>query len=134
MAISAISNIGKNESYVQSPAAEIREVNQTPIQMPQTNVVQAVKLENESDKQELNNGQQELNHEQAQKISAEMNKFMRLLNSNIRFVLHEKTNVRMVQVVDSADNTVLKEFPSHNLLDIKGKIREYVGVLLDKHI
>lgn len=65
-------------------------------------------------------------------ISEEMNKFMELINSDIRFVLHEKTHRLIVQVVDSKEGKVLKEFPPHELLDTMAKIKEYVGVLLDK--
>lgn len=127
------SSMSNGGNYTQAKATEVTEVtevtgtNQPQIQLPKENIVIGTKQEGSSDHQELNS-------DEAHKVSSEMNKFMKMLNSNIRFVLHEKTNVRMVQMVDNKDNTVLKEFPSHELLDIKAKIREYVGVLLDKHV
>lgn len=65
-------------------------------------------------------------------ISQEMNKFMELLNADIRFTIHEKTGKLMVQVVDIKKDKVLKEFPPHEMLDTMAKIRDYVGLLLDK--
>ncbi|MDO0821822.1 flagellar protein FlaG [Desulfosporosinus nitroreducens] len=63
-----------------------------------------------------------------------MNKFVQAMEANIRFVVHEKSNQLMVQVVDQANNKVLKEFPSAEFLDTIAAIRDYVGILLDKKI
>lgn len=122
--VNAVNSISNGGNYTQSTVAKNAEAHQAQIEVAKENSI--INADNESDKQDLN-------PDQAHKVSAEMNKFMRMLNSNIRFVVHEQTNTRMVQVVDNNDNTVLKEFPSHELLDIKAKIREYVGVLLDRH-
>ncbi|SDG16985.1 flagellar protein FlaG [Desulfosporosinus hippei DSM 8344] len=63
-----------------------------------------------------------------------MNKFIQAMDANIQFEVHEKTNQLMVQVVDRANNKVLKEFPSSEFLDTMAAIRDYVGILLDKKI
>lgn len=130
MDISAVSSLNTGGNYTQSKNSDVSESNQGQLKIQKENTVKDTKEESER-KSNIN---QEMSHEEVRNVSAEMNKFMRMLNSNIRFVVHEKTNTRMVQVVDNKDNTVLKEFPSHELLDIKAKIREYVGILLDKHI
>jgi len=129
--VNAVNSISNGGNYAQSTVAKMAETHQAQIEVAKENSI--TNANNESDKQNQDSDRQELNPDQAHKVSAEMNKFMRMLNSNIRFVVHEQTNTRMVQVVDNKDNTVLKEFPSHELLDIKAKIREYVGVLLDRH-
>lgn len=74
----------------------------------------------------------ELNKEELTQLTSDMTKFMQLINSDIQFQLHEKTKQLIVQVVDTRDGTVLKEFPPHEMLDTMAKIKEYVGVLLDK--
>ncbi|MEG6584997.1 flagellar protein FlaG [Dendrosporobacter sp. 1207_IL3150] len=86
-------------------------------------------LEYKTDKQSKN-----LNNEEVVKITDEMNKFMELINSDIQFEVHEKTNRLIVKVVDQRDGKVLKEFPPHELLDTMAKISEYVGILLDKKV
>ena len=126
MAISAVNSVDNNGKYTPTIASEMVENNQPQIQLEPEKIIIAAKQESESDKREVE-------PIEARKLSKEMNKFMRMLNSTIRFVLHEKTNTFIVQVIDSKDNTVLKEFPPHELLDTKAKIREYVGILLDRH-
>lgn len=75
-----------------------------------------------------------LSREDAQHITKELNKFLQLLNADLQFTMHEKTQRLMVQVVDTKENKVLREFPSHELLDTIAKIRDYVGFLLDKKV
>ena len=73
-----------------------------------------------------------LSREDAEHITREMNKFFQLIDANLQFAMHEKTKQLMVQVVDTKENKVLREFPSHELLDTMANIREYVGIMLDK--
>ena len=74
----------------------------------------------------------ELTKEEIDKGNYLLNKFMENINSDIKFIYHEKSQRMMVQVVDTKEHKVLKEFPPSELLDIMANIREYVGVLLDK--
>lgn len=74
----------------------------------------------------------QIGKDEATNITEQMNKFMQLVNSDIQFEMHEGTKQLMVRMVDSTDGTVLKEFPPHELLDTMARIREYVGLLLDK--
>lgn len=109
------SSIGNN----QSNNAEVNEVsNETASE--QGSSTEKIKEEKPLDKKELS------------ELTSEMNKFLELVNSDIQFVLHEKTQRLMVRVVDVRENKVLKEFPPHEMLDTLAKIRDYVGLLLDK--
>lgn len=65
-------------------------------------------------------------------ISQDLSKFMEEMSAGIQFVVHEKTNSLMVQVIDAKSSKVLREFPSKEFLDTIANIREYVGFLLDK--
>ena len=67
-----------------------------------------------------------------QKVDA-MNQVFAENDTNIHFKIHQKTNELIVQVVDGSDR-VIKEFPSHEYLDMVAAIRDYVGILLDKEI
>ena len=75
-----------------------------------------------------------VNIDDIQQMTAAMNQFLQLSNPNMQFMIHEKTNEIMVQFVDTKNGQVLKEFPSHEFLDTIANIREYVGILLDRHI
>lgn len=70
--------------------------------------------------------------EDARQIADELNNFMQYLNTDIRFTLNDKLKQLVVQVVDTRDNTILKQFPPQELLDTMVNIREYIGALLDK--
>lgn len=92
------------------------------------------------DKTELANNQaeenkkEELSLEDVTQITEGLNKFMSVINTDLRFTIHEGTNRLMVQFVDTKDHQVIKEFPPHELLDTLAAIRTYVGVLLDKKV
>lgn len=68
------------------------------------------------------------------KRTNEMNQMMAALNTDLRFSVHDKTQQLMVQMVDSIKNKVIKEFPPHEFLDMVAKIRDYVGMILDKKV
>lgn len=67
-------------------------------------------------------------------VTEELNQFMESMNTNIGFALHTKTKTLMVQVEDNKTHKILKEFPAHELLDMVSRIRDCVGVFLDKKI
>jgi len=74
----------------------------------------------------------ELSKEELSSINSELNKFMSFIDPDIKFMIHEKSKQLMVQFVDTKNQRVIKEFPSHEMLDMMANIREYVGALLDK--
>ena len=65
-------------------------------------------------------------------VSESMNHFMKLMNADLQFSVHEKTHRVMVKLVDESTKEVLKEFPPEEFLDMVAKIQEYVGMLVDK--
>ena len=77
---------------------------------------------------------QEMSRGEIDKSMGDLNKIMQLVNADLRFTLHEETQRLIVQLIDSKDQKVLKEFPPHELLDTLAAIRNYIGVLLDKKV
>lgn len=75
-----------------------------------------------------------LSKENLDTITKTMNELMQSFNAKIHFQIHDKTKELMVQVVDESTNTVIKEFPPHQLLDTIAAIRDRIGVLLDKRV
>ena len=70
--------------------------------------------------------------EDMQEMTEALNKFMQSMSADLKFTVHDKTQQLMVQLIDMAEQKVLKEFPPRDFLDMVAKIREYVGALLDK--
>ncbi|TGE39974.1 flagellar protein FlaG [Desulfosporosinus fructosivorans] len=74
------------------------------------------------------------NLQEVTQMTEAMNKFVKAIDTNIHFMLHEGTDQLIVQVIDQDSNKVLKEFPPSEFLDTIAAIRDYVGILLDKKI
>ncbi|MFZ3131539.1 MAG: flagellar protein FlaG, partial [Desulfosporosinus sp.] len=62
--------------------------------------------------------------EKVTRMTEMMSKFVQAMDADIQFKIHEGTNQLMVQVVDQANNTVLKEFPPHEFLNTMAAIRD----------
>lgn len=76
----------------------------------------------------------QLDKKDIERITEELNDFMQSINTDIKFVLHQKTGQLMVQVVDMERQKVLREAPPKEILDVLARIRDFVGALLDKKI
>lgn len=92
------------------------------------------KAEVSEDSFKKSGNERELTNDEIGQVTDELNKFMDKINTDLKFEIHEKTNRIIVQVVDSKDQRVIKEFPPHELLDTLAAISDYIGVLLDKKI
>jgi flagellar protein FlaG len=87
---------------------------------------------NQMEKQEKD--EKKLTREDVNQLTEHLNKFMKSVNTDLQFELHEETKRMMVRFVDRKDQHVIKEFPPHELLDTLAAIRDYVGILLDKKV
>lgn len=83
---------------------------------------------------EVGKSSEDVSAQDITKRTNEMNQMMAALNTDLRFSVHDKTQQLMVQMVDSIKNKVIKEFPPHEFLDMVAKIRDYVGMILDKKV
>lgn len=65
-------------------------------------------------------------------MSKMMSQFLAMTNPDLKFDVHEDTNRLMVNLVDGKANRVLKTFPSKEFLDMVARIKDYVGMIVDK--
>ena len=70
--------------------------------------------------------------EQMKKVLEVVNNVMRGLNVRLEFGLYGNTDQLFVKIIDRANNNVVKVIPSAELLELKEKITEAVGVILDQ--
>lgn len=61
-----------------------------------------------------------------------LNKTARIFNSSLEFKIHEETKRTMVSVIDNANDKVIRQIPSEEVLDMFAKIEDYVGLIFDK--
>lgn len=65
-------------------------------------------------------------------VTKELNKIMEYMTADLQFELHDGTGQLIVKLVDVKENKVLREYPPKEMLDRIAKMREYIGMLLDK--
>lgn len=66
------------------------------------------------------------------KVAQGVNTVLAESGNHVRFVLHDKTDKMMVQIVDNTSDKVLRTIPSKELLDLAARIDELIGMLVDK--
>ena len=72
--------------------------------------------------------------EELKTMSYAMNRFVEMLTADLKFEVHEKTHEIMVKFVNTKTGEVLKEYPPKEYLDMIARIRDYVGMVIDKKI
>ena len=72
--------------------------------------------------------------EKLKTMSYAMNRFVEMLTADLKFEVHEKTHEIMVKFVNTKTGEVLKEYPPKEYLDMIARIRDYVGMMIDKKI
>ena len=70
--------------------------------------------------------------EELKTMSYAMNRFVEMLTADLKFEVHEKTHEIMVKFVNTKTGEVLKEYPPKEYLDMIARIRDYVGIMIDK--
>ena len=108
------------------PAAESKPL--APMQVMQAQAVEAKQKVLDPTTQDKDGKEKEI----VENTVESLNKFMDLMTADIRFSMHQKSNRLMVQLVSAKDQSVLREYPSKEFLDMIANIREFVGILTDK--
>ena len=72
--------------------------------------------------------------EKMNSITEVLNEFMAQWNAQLRFSVHKETSYLTVKFVDMKNNKVLKEFPPEEYLDMIGKIRKFIGTMIDEKV
>jgi flagellar protein FlaG len=83
------------------------------------------------EKKEYN--QQELEDEVRESVK-DVNEIVDKVKEGLSFQIHEDTEELMVQVIDVNTDEVIKELPPEEMLDLKARIHEMVGILIDEKV
>ena len=70
--------------------------------------------------------------EQVKPTTEALNNFLEFMGAEIRFKVHEKSQRLFVQLVSEKDQRVLRQYRPEEFLDMVARIREFVGIFLDK--
>ncbi|AEF94652.1 flagellar protein FlaG protein [Desulfotomaculum nigrificans CO-1-SRB] len=74
----------------------------------------------------------EFNQDQVRQAVDKMNKTVETYNTELRFQLHEKSGEYMVKIINTKDNSVIREIPPEKILDMVAYFKELVGIVIDK--
>lgn len=62
------------------------------------------------------------------------NKTLETYNTKLQFSIHKESGEVMVKVINSIDNTVVREIPPERVLDFVADVKKMLGFILDKSI
>lgn len=85
----------------------------------------------EPPRKETKNGEEPEQMEVQEAVEA-LNNSIEYINRRLRFTIHEDTQRVMVRVVNLETDEVIKEIPPEEVLDTVARIREMIGLLIDK--
>lgn len=81
--------------------------------------------------------QQKAVRESSQKLEVaveQLNKTMEAYNTELKFSIHKESGRVSVKVIDSRDNSVIREIPPERALDFAAHVKKMLGVIFDKFI
>lgn len=102
---------------------------------------QDVKLDNSNLKnQRIQHMQAEQAQEQRQALNEheviqaieKANKHIRTFDRRLEFSIHEMTKQIMVKVINTENDTIIREIPSEKILDMVAHLWEVAGILVDE--
>lgn len=61
-----------------------------------------------------------------------LNKTANVFDRALKFQIHDETHRTVVSVVDTANDKVIRQYPSEEVLDMVAKMENYLGMIFDK--
>ena len=118
-----IENENINNYYNNTTSSETRRNNNSDEKIKEYNLEKNV----HANKKENNYNE----HEVIEAIE-KANKQFKTFDRRLEFSIHEKTKQIIVKVIDTDDDTVLREIPSEKILDMVAKMWELSGIFVDE--
>lgn len=63
-----------------------------------------------------------------------INQTMMTYNTELRFSVHEDSGETMVKVINTKDDTVIRQIPPEYILDIVAHVKQMLGIIVDRFI
>lgn len=63
-----------------------------------------------------------------------INKTMESYNTELQFTLHKDSGEYIVKIINSKDNSVIREIPPERVLDMVAHFKKMLGIIVDKFI
>lgn len=88
----------------------------------------------DADKTEENNKQAWQKPGDLEKAVEQANQTMETYGTELRFSIHKESGEMMVKVINTKDNSVIREIPPERVLDMVAHVKKMLGILIDKFI
>lgn len=79
----------------------------------------------------ISQNKEEQEHEVIQAIE-KANKQIKVFDRKLEFSIHDKTKEIMVKVINTTDDSIVREIPSEKVLDMVAKLWEMSGIFVDE--
>ncbi|MDK2856661.1 MAG: flagellar protein FlaG [Bacillota bacterium] len=76
----------------------------------------------------------ELSPEDVKRAAEALDETARAVNARLSFVYHEESGRMQVKVIDVETQEVIREIPPTEVLELVARIREMIGLFLDKKV
>ncbi|BAF60274.1 Uncharacterized flagellar protein FlaG [Pelotomaculum thermopropionicum SI] len=76
----------------------------------------------------------ELDRQKLEEAVEKTNKTMEMYNTELRFSIHEESGEVMVRVINTKDNSVIREIPPERILNFVAYVKKMLGIIIDKLI
>ena len=119
-AVSSLENKAANNEQAQKSS----EVNKQKLEEEEKN---AVEKRNEKKAEELTKGE-------LKEVTERLNETVKTLNEDLQFEMHEESERMFAKLVNLEKHETIKEFPPKEMLDMLGRIRKAVGLIIDEKI
>ena len=125
-----INNINVGAATIEPPPVE------GPIpQVAPADMDSVAKAEIIKPKEEQKTDTETLSTEDTEQITEDLNGYMNHLQTNLRFSMYEKLDHQVVvEIKNRETDELIKQIPSEELLEIRVKMEELTGLLLDEKI
>jgi flagellar protein FlaG len=76
----------------------------------------------------------ELTKERIEEATEKLNETVQILHEDLQFELHDESERMFAKLVDLEKHETIKEFPPEKMLDMLGRIKKAVGLIIDEKI
>lgn len=76
----------------------------------------------------------EITKEEVEEGMEKLNEAIQAFHEELKFELHDESERMMTKIVNTKKHEVIKEIPPKELLDMLGRIKDMVGLVLDEKI
>jgi flagellar protein FlaG len=76
----------------------------------------------------------ELTKERIEEATEKLNETVQTLHEDLQFELHDESERMFAKLVDLEKHETIKEFPPEKMLDMLGRIKKAVGLIIDEKI